>query len=128
MRTSLVFSLPLAAACDNGDGFGFAGSPPPPSGEWQPGVFLDAATFVNQCENPRSGTDPATNLPYLDVQGSTLDENNFLRSYSNDTYLWYDEIVDQDPGLFADPVAYFLDELITPVPNKDRFHFAIDSE
>jgi C-terminal processing protease CtpA/Prc len=91
-------------------------------------VFLDAATFVNRCQNPRSGIDPATTRPYLDVQGTTLDENNFLRSYSNDTYLWYDEIIDRDPALFADPVAYFLDELITPVPDKDRFHFTIDSE
>jgi hypothetical protein len=91
-------------------------------------VFLDAATFANQCQNPRSGIDPSTNQPYRDVQGTTLDENNFLRSYSNDTYLWYDEIVDQDPGLFADPVTYFVGELITPIPNKDRFHFTFDTE
>ena len=91
-------------------------------------MFLDASTFQNRCENPRSGIDPATSQPYLDVQGTTVDENNFLRSYSNDTYLWYDEIVDQDPGLFADPVAYFLGELITPVPDKDRFHFTFDTD
>jgi C-terminal processing protease CtpA/Prc len=127
LRASLVFIFPLVAACDNSGGSGFAGTPPP-SGEWQEGVFLDAATFVNRCQNPRSGIDPATNQPYLDVQGTTLDENNFLRSYSNDTYLWYDEIIDQDPGLFADPVAYFLDELITPVKDKDRFHFTEDTE
>ena len=62
----------------------------------------------------------------------TLDENNFLRSYSDDTYLWYDEIVDQDPGLFNDPLVYF-DQLqttaITPSGQpKDKFHFTFDSE
>ena len=62
----------------------------------------------------------------------TLDENNFLRSYSDDTYLWYDKIVDQDPGLFNDPLVYF-DQLqttaITPSGQpKDKFHFTFDSE
>jgi hypothetical protein len=129
LRTSLVFIFPLAAACGGGSGPGFsAPPPPPPDGEWQRGVFLDAATFVNRCQDPRTGVDPTTNQPYPDLQGRTVDENNFLRSYSNDTYLWYDEIVDRDPGLFTDPVAYFLDELITPVPDKDRFHFTVDSE
>jgi hypothetical protein len=95
-------------------------------------VFLDASTFRNQCQNPRSGTDPATNQPYLDVQGTTLDENNFLRSYSDDTYLWYSEIVDQDPGGFNDPLVYF-DELrtvaVTPSGQpKDKFHFTVPSD
>lgn len=83
---------------------------------------------------PRSGPDPTDgNQPYPDVQGSTLDENNFLRSFSNDTYLWYDEITDQDPGLFDDPTAYF-DQLRTmeTLPSgrpkdPDGFHFAVDT-
>jgi len=92
-------------------------------------VFLDATTFQNQCQNPRSGTDPATNQPFVDMQGTTLDENNFLRSHSNDTYLWYSEIVDQDPGLFNDPLVYF-DQLrtsaVTPSGTlKDQFHFTV---
>ena len=127
------------AACSSGGGdSGFAGSsppppPPPPGGTgWTEGVFLDASTFADRCENPRSGTNPATNAPYTDVQGSILDENNFLRSYSDDTYLWYSEIADQDPGLFNDPLVYF-DQLrtfaTTPSGNfKDRFHFAISTE
>jgi len=95
-------------------------------------VFLDASTFQNQCQNPRSGTDPATNQPYADLQGTTLDENNYLRSYSNDTYLWYSEIVDEDPGLFNDRLDYF-DQLrtsaLTPSGQpKDKFHFSIPSD
>ena len=98
---------------------------------WASGIFLDAATFAQRCQLPRSGTNPATSQPYPDIQGTTADENNFLRSYSNDTYLWYDEIVDPDPELYSNPLAYF--ELlkttaITPSGrDKDKFHFTYDS-
>ena len=91
------------------------------------GQFLPASTFAAQCRTPRTGTDPSTQQPYPDVQGETVDENNWLRSWSNDTYLWYAEIVDRDPALYDDPLAYF-DLLKTPnrTPtgaSKDRFHF-----
>ena len=108
--------------------------PPPPGGGsgWQPGVFQDANSFFAQCEAPRSGINPFTNQPFPDLQGTVLDENNFLRSFSNDVYLWYDEIVDQDPGLFEDALVYF-DELKTTATTasgqfKDKFHFTFDSE
>ena len=60
------------------------------------------------------------------------DENNFLRSYSDNTYLWYDEIVDQDPGQFNDPLAYF-DQLRTFATTssgqpKDKFHFTMPTD
>jgi C-terminal processing protease CtpA/Prc len=62
----------------------------------------------------------------LDVQGTVTDQNNWLRSWSNDLYLWYNEIVDRDPGLYTTP-AYF-DLLQTTATtasgrDKDRFHF-----
>ena len=127
----LLFLVPVLAACGGGGSSGFVPPPPPPPDDsgWQPGVFLDASTFRHQCENPRTGIDPATNQPFVDVQGTTLDENNYLRSHSDDTYLWYSEIVDQDPGLFNDPLVYF-DQLRTfeaspSGPPKDKFHFTI---
>ena len=85
---------------------------------------MPTSTFAAQCQVPRAGTS--------DRQGATLDENNFLRSYSDNTYLWYNEITDQDPGLFNDPIAYF-DVLrttaITPSgQDKDKFHFTFDTE
>ena len=87
------------------------GATPPPggggAGGWESGVFQPAATFQSLCEEPRTGINPATNRPYPDVQGTTTDENNFLRSYSNDTYLWYDEIADRNPALFDSPILYF---------------------
>lgn len=100
--------------------------------DWVAGVFEPAVAFRAKCESPRSGTDPATNQPYIDVQGTITDENNFIRSYSDETYLWYDEIVDQDPAVFSNKILYFNElktNAVTPsgLP-KDRFHFTIDSD
>jgi len=92
---------------------------------------MPAATFENRCQAPRGGVDPATGLAYPDLQGTVLDENNFLRSFSDNTYLWYDEIIDRDPGLFNDPLTYFdglKTNAITPSnADKDKFHFTFDS-
>lgn len=136
VRTGFIALFAFGAAC-GGDSSGFAGTSPPPApppggSTWQPGVFLDWSTFRNLCQNPRSGTDPATGLPFPDIQGETVDENNYLRSYSNDTYLWYDEIVDQDPGLFDDPLVYF-EELRTTALTasgapRDKFHFTFPTD
>jgi hypothetical protein len=89
-------------------------------------VFQPAADFDAECVAPRSGIDPDTQLPYPDVQGTATDQNNWLRSWSNDLYLWYNEIVDLDPGLHTTP-AYF-DLLKTTATTasgapKDKFHF-----
>jgi carboxyl-terminal processing protease len=114
-----------------GDGFGNGGGGNN-NGNWQQGVFLDAMTFNAMCEAPRNGTNPATGNPFPDVQGDTVDENNFLRSYTDDTYLWYDEVTDRDPALYDDPLVYF-DLLRTDAQTpsgtpKDQFHFTIDSD
>ena len=133
MRIILSLVAASIAACGGGGGGSMSPpSPPPPQSGWQQGVFLDANTFFARCAAPRAGNNPATGQPYQDMQGTTLDENNFLRSYSDDTYLWYDEIVDQDPGLFNDPLVYF-DELRTTAStpsgaDKDKFHFTFDSD
>jgi C-terminal processing protease CtpA/Prc len=121
--------LLFLAACGGGSGtFDTGGG----GSSWQPGVFLDADTFVARCESPRSGINPATGRSYPDVAGTTLDENNFLRSWSNDTYLWYNEITDRDPALYAEPLDYFellKTEATTPSGQpKDKFHFTYDSD
>lgn len=84
----------------------FSWAADPPASGWTQGVFAPADSFVAQCASPRSGTDPDTGETYPDVPGSTLTENNWLRSWSNDLYLWYSEIVDRDPGLHSTP-EYF---------------------
>jgi len=127
----LILVLGALAACGGGGG-GSASVPPSGSSDWQRGVFNDAGTYFARCQAPRTGIDPATDNAYPDVSGTILDENNFLRSYSNDTYLWYSEIVDQDPGFFNDPLDYF-DVLKTTATTasgapKDKFHFTYDSQ
>jgi C-terminal processing protease CtpA/Prc len=129
---SLLAVLVSIAACGGSDGGLGSGGGDNNSSDWQPGVFLDFISFYAQCEAPRGGINPATGNPYPDMQGSTLDENNFLRSYTNDTYLWYDEVTDEDPGLYNDPLAYFdllkTDALTPSGTPKDQFHFTYDSE
>jgi hypothetical protein len=130
----MIASLALVSltACGGGGGGGFTGGPGGGSSAgWTPGVFLDADTFFARCAAPRSGINPATGNPYPDIQGMTLDENNFLRSFSNDTYLWYDEITDRDPGLYTTP-AYFdllrTEATTTSGQPKDKFHFTYPSD
>jgi hypothetical protein len=107
-------ALLLAAAvagCGGGGGdasgaTGGGGALPPPGNTWVAGSFLPASSFAGKCVNPRSGIHPRTGLPYNETRGTATDENNFLRSWSNDLYLWYNEIVDRDPSLYTTP-QYF---------------------
>ena len=99
---------------------------------WMVNVFADEAQFKNLCETPRAGTDPFTGNSYPDRDGSTLIENNWLRSWSNNTYLWYDEITDNDPGTFSDTESYFEQLKTQQTSNsgqpKDKFHFTFPSD
>jgi hypothetical protein len=121
----LALSTFLLAACGGGGGGG-GGTTLTPVG-WTSGVFNPASNFVNMCAAPRTGTDPFTNTAYPDKAGTTLDEKNWLRSWSNDLYLWYSEIIDQNPANIATTAAYF-DVLKTMAKtasgaDKDKFHF-----
>lgn len=124
-----------------GGGGGSSGSPVPPSSGpstpspppvFQAGIFENSSNFKSLCEFPRTGINPATRAPYLDIQGSATSENKWLRSWSNELYLWYDEITDRNPALFSDPLVYF-DTLKTPAitPSgrlRDNFHFTYPSD
>ena len=91
------------------------------------GHFSPESTFAAKCVAPRTGTDPATSKPYPDRQGTLLDELNWLRSWTNDLYLWYSEVQDQNPANFSTAASYF-DVLKTTATTpsahpKDPFHF-----
>lgn len=108
-------------------------TPPTTSGpNYTKGTFANASSFVDQCAAPRTGTNPATNSAYPDRQGTTTLENHWLRSWSNNTYLWYSEIPDQNPANFTDRIAYF-DTLKTSAvtasgTDVDQFHFNIPTD
>jgi hypothetical protein len=127
-RSAALTTSIVLASCGSGDsGFGGPGG----NSGWVRGSYLPSDSFYAQCVAPRSGTDPATGRPYPDVSGTLVDENNFLRSYSNETYLWYSEIVDRDPALYSTP-AYF-DVLKTTATTasgspKDKFHFTYPTD
>jgi hypothetical protein len=140
LKTALIFAFGLSLQACGGGGTSSGGSvgtappPPPPAASgptWTRGTFEAESTFINQCAAPRTGTNPATGQAFADRAGSVLLENHWLRSWSNNTYLWFDEINDQDPAGFSDRKSYF-DVLKTTAitasgANKDRFHFSIDS-
>lgn len=135
-----------AGSSGSGTGSGSGSSSTGP--EWVEGVFGDWTTdYIAQCENPRSSSE------FDDVQGSIALENFWIRAYSFDTYLWYDEITDFNPNSdedalntelrakgvlesrfedWAETRKYF--ELmktfeVTSASNpKDRFHFTYDTE
>lgn len=126
-------ALLAVAACGGGSSGGSAGGGGTASSgggnttgttTWTPGVFRPASTFKNLCANPRAGAFP-------DRPGTREDENNWLRSWSNDLYLWYDEIVDRNPSGFSTP-AYFdllkTTEQTASGQDKDRFHFTYPTD
>lgn len=130
----LVSTTLILSACGGGGGGGGGGNgggtppPPPPSAQtdFERGIFSDPDLFANICLNPRNSGG------FNDTQGNTFDENEWLRAWSHDLYLWYDEIVDIDPQTFDDPLDYFdlmqTNELTPSGARKDQFHFTFDTE
>lgn len=127
----LKFGFAILAAltvvsCSGGTTAPAVTTPPPPVSTgptWTNGVFQAASLFKDKCAAPRAGTN--------DTAGSILEENHWLRSWSNETYLWYSEITDIDPGTVNVPTDYF-DLLKTNATTasgnpRDRFHFWRDT-
>lgn len=132
--SALVLGAATMAACSGGGGGGggstapVAGPPPPPApNTYTPGVFTSKSTFEAQCENPRSGVDIEGNA-FPDVQGTLSDELFWLRSWTDETYLWNDMVQDQDPNSFPDRLSYFAElktfETTPSGEDLDDFHFS----
>ncbi|MGQ0528902.1 MAG: hypothetical protein ACT4PG_03605 [Panacagrimonas sp.] len=86
----------LSACGGGGGGSGEILAPEPAA--WRMGVFAPSQEFAAICANPRRGIDPATGSAFEDIRGSALHENNWLRSWTQELYLWYDEVADFDPA------------------------------
>ena len=130
----VVASLVVVGGCGGGDGStgstGGTGSGGSGSGgtggSWTAGVFEPSSSFQSQCATPRTGIDPTTGRRYPDVQGSTLTENRFLRSWTNELYLWYSEVPDLNPASYSTPSYFAVLKTTATTPSgnpKDRFHF-----
>ncbi|GAA5175475.1 S41 family peptidase [Niveibacterium umoris] len=112
--------ITLLAACGGGGG-GSSG------GAIQNAGFPASSTLAAQCIAPRSGSSPVTGIPYADRAGSAATEKAWLRSWTNELYLWYREVPDPDPTTFSTVLSYF-DVLKTTAKtasgkSKDQFHF-----
>ena len=75
---------------------------------------------------------PRLGSEFSDAQGAIVDENFWIRAYSFDTYLWFDEIEDVDPGSLDNTEDYFdimKTFALSPSGNpKDKFHFTYNTE
>ncbi len=94
---------------------------------WVSGVFQASSTFKDKCQSPRSGVD-IEGTAFPDKAGTTLDEKNWLRSWTHETYLWNTEVVDTNPNYTSTRLQYF-DTLRTLFKtasgrDKDEFHFS----
>jgi len=121
---SLV-SLLGVAACGGGGGNSFSHNTTTNS-TYTAGVYQPESKFANVCAAPRTGTDPITHVAYPDTKGTSTDENNWLRSWTNDLYLWYSEVPDQDPAKYTTPDYFKLLMTTAKTPSgapKDKFHF-----
>lgn len=105
---------------NNGGGTG-GSSTTAPTVAWTQGVFQPEGTFKNFCAKPRGSGFP-------DKTGTELHEKHWLRSWSNNTYLWYDEIVDLNPANYQRDTYFELLKTTAQTPSgnaKDKFHFSM---
>ncbi len=132
-RLLATAAMILLTACGGGGDAGSSAptTPTTPAISYTPGVFRAASTYASQCQAPRPGINPETGRSYPDRQGSSLAEKHFLRSWTNNLYLWYDEVVDRDPALIAGVLDYFNTQKTTAVllngRAKDEYHFTYDT-
>ena len=137
--TSVALAVTISLLTGCGGGGGSSSNPPvattpttPVTSEpkWEAGVYEPQSEFIAKCETPRTGIDPFSGSAYPDTQGTAMDEKLWLRSWTNDTYLWYDEVDDNDPANFS-VLAYFdqlkTNELTPSGTPKDNFHFSQDT-
>ncbi|MDQ2762860.1 MAG: S41 family peptidase [Pseudomonadota bacterium] len=122
-----VLAAAMLASCGGG-GSSSSGSSSLPS----------SSSLAEQCAAPRptAAMDPITGNLYGDTQGSLDTEKAFLRSWIDETYLWYQDVralptTTLDATRYATPIDYF-NVLKTPLNDaagqaKDKFHFTYDT-
>lgn len=138
-KYALILASAVLIAMAGCGGQGSAGAvpadpatPPNDSAIIDPAHPPDWLRLHGVCEHPRTGRAPNGAI-YDDKQGTLADEQNWLTSIIDATYLWYKEI---PSGLrmadYPTPIAWF-NVLKTPVITasgrpKDRFHFTYPTD
>jgi|CXWL01.1.fsa_nt_gi C-terminal processing protease CtpA/Prc len=104
---SVVILTAVLSACGGGSGGGTAtpgpADPVPTTPTYLEPPIAASASVAQQCATPRPAgiLDPYSGQPYGDVQGSLTTEKLWIRGFVDETYLWYNEVVPQDPSLFT---------------------------
>ena len=119
----ILSSLMLISACGGSGGntdttsFGEGTSTTSTLPTWTAGEFTKDADLKNLCIGQSNG--------------SALTEKLWLRSWSDNTYLWYNEVDDKDPAPY-NVLEYFAQLKTTATTasgkNKDQFHFSVPTE
>jgi carboxyl-terminal processing protease len=140
LSANLVVAAVLLACSACGGGGGSSSSANPPAvigggsftGGYTPGTFMPSETFEAKCAKPRTGNDPGNGgRPFPDTQGSATSENNWLRSWTNETYLWYSEVTDLNPASYTTADYFQLQKTTAKTASgtdKDRFHFVMATD
>jgi len=112
MKKLVVLAVSMLLVACGGGGGGAASSS---------SSFAPSATLANLCAVPRSNT--------TDKQGTVADEKAYLRSFVDETYLWYKDVPNNlNAASYATPQAYF-DVLKTTKTTAsgalvDQFHWS----
>ena len=133
LLSALIVAISLVLYACGGSSSQSLNKPPIPSNNappWIAGQFSDDAIYKDLCAVPRTGPD-SNGDTFLDSQGTTMHEKMWLRSWTNDTYLWYSEVDDNNPTSFS--VFNYFDQLKTNERTasgsfKDNFHFYQSTE
>lgn len=138
LASAVLITLAGCGGQGGGNGGGVPADPAKPPEPSRDPVLVDPAhppdwlRLHEVCEHPRTGRAP-NGAVYDDKQGTLADEQNWLTSIIDATYLWYKEI---PTGLrmadYATPIAWF-NVLKTPAVTasgrpKDRFHFTYPTD
>jgi len=122
-----LFVATLLASCGGGGDSG----PPPSSG------LVPSSSVAERCVAPRpAGTVDENGQPYGDVLGTVADEKQWVRSWIDETYLWYQDVralsaATLNAANYADALGYF-NALKSPLitasgKEKDHYHFTYDT-
>ncbi|WP_323816011.1 S41 family peptidase [Cellvibrio sp. NN19] len=94
---------------------------------WVAGSYKPSSDYANFCASPRVGVSSITGIPFPDKKGTSLQEKQFLRSWSFETYLWFEDLPDINPNNSDTPQTYFnrlvSNERTASGSYKDNFHF-----
>lgn len=96
-------------------------------------TFVASSAVADSCVAPRTGVSPVTGRAYPDKPGSLADELNWVRAYSDETYLWYREIPNLSAINYAAATTYFAG-LKSPAlsysglaKDKNGFHYSLST-